>query len=222
REHFSLFGELATPIEIKCGFDVEDASRLIIGGDCEILVYADDESAGVLNVEAAFDLDGSGEFPEQGKVFAGAAVGNGQWKIGVKTLPDVGKQTLLVRSTDRVGNVSAAIPHDLDVRLPVTADEVTVDANLVRLEGTVRYRGKTVSAVEVTLTPAGKDAQPPGKKPISVRSNEEGLYEIPDLQPGPYKIRARAVIRNRVHLVDKQEILKSGPEGKHKLDLLLP
>ncbi|MEO1527934.1 MAG: carboxypeptidase-like regulatory domain-containing protein [Planctomycetota bacterium] len=192
--------------------------------DCELFVFGYDESAGIRSVEAAFDTSGTGEFPSEGKVFEGAFVGNGQWRLKVKAGANVGMQTLLIRGTDLVGNVSDPLPFDLDVRLPTEGGPQTLDPQRVLLEGDVRYRGKLLANVEVTLTRVAKEKPADAKqaKPLVAKTDEQGHFSIPNLEPGGYRLMARAVIRNRVHLIDRIETVAAKADGKQRVVLSLP
>lgn len=190
-------------------------------------VWAWDEGSDVMKVEAAFDLDESGEFPKAGNIFTGSRTSDREWSLSVDSGADAGKKTLLVRGVDRVGNRSKPVAMELEV-VSSTENTKRVEQQTVDLIGSIQWRQKGIAEAEVRLIAIADD--PPGvqaaaPKPsdsLAVRSTENGGYLIPGVSPGSYRLAARAVIRNKVHRTEKEVVVTVGPERKMRVDVELP
>ncbi|QEG01473.1 hypothetical protein Mal15_55490 [Stieleria maiorica] len=200
-----------------------------VNGQVDLEVWAWDEGSDVTKVEAAFDLEGTGEFPAAGNIFTGSRTSDRQWMLSVDSGPDAGKKSLLVRGIDRVGNESDPVSIDIEV---VSATESTkrVKQQTVDLVGTIQFRQRNVPEVEVRLIAVPADDAGAGTEPseaaaeagMSVRSNESGGYVIPGVPPGSYRLAARAVIRNRVHRTELPVEVTVGPQRTMRVDVTLP
>lgn len=202
-----------------------------VNGKLDLTAWAWDEGSRVQKVEAAFDIDGSGEFPAAGAVFTASQTSVRQWTLTVDVGAEAGKKTLLVRGVDQVGNASEPVPMDLEV---LSAGENTkrVHQQTVDLDGTILFREKAVAEAEVRLieipdpAPEGEPAAPPNPAAPSaaaaVRSTENGRYSILGVAPGNYRLAARGIIRNRVHRVEKEVVVTVGPQRKMRVDVVLP
>ncbi|MCO8120433.1 carboxypeptidase-like regulatory domain-containing protein [Stieleria sp. TO1_6] len=189
----------------------------------EFTAWSWDEGAGVKTVEAAFDADGSGEFPESGGQFTATPLDNRQWALTVNAGAETGQRTLLVRSVDRVGNASEPLSVIVEV---VSAVEgvALVKQQTVDLIGDVLLRDKAVSA-ELKLIAIPEDpAAPPASEDdaVAVQSDADGHYTIAGVAPGSYRLAARSVIRNRVHRVEQEVVVTPGPKRSMRVDVKLP
>ncbi|WP_145385867.1 carboxypeptidase-like regulatory domain-containing protein [Stieleria neptunia] len=203
-----------------------------VNSQVDLEVWAWDEGSDVTKVQAAFDVDGSGEFPAAGNIFTASRTSDRQWILTVDAGADAGKQSLLVRGVDRVGNESDPVTVEMEVVSP-TESSKRVKQQTVTLLGTVQFRENNVADAEVVLTavpedPAvapdavAPDAAPASPSGVSVRSTESGAYVIAGVSPGSYRLAARAVIRNRVHRIEQDVEVTVGPERTMRVDVTLP
>lgn len=206
---------------------VDGLSFVAVNSPLDFNVWAWDEGSDVRKVQAAFDLDGSGEFPEAGPIFSASQTSNREWVLTIDSGADAGKKTLLVRGVDQVGNTSDPVAIEVEV-VSAAESENRVKNQTVDLVGTVQLRQQGVAEAEVKLiavpedpaadAPSG-DEEDPG---VVVRSTENGGYVIPGVSPGSYRLAARAVIRNKVHRIEKEVVVTVGPERKMRVDVPLP
>lgn len=194
-----------------------------VGGPIELSVWAWDTGSGVTKVEAAFDQDGSGEFPEAGELFSAVQISSREWALTANAGADIGKKTLLVRGVDGVGNASEPVAIDVEV-VSLKEGAERVKQQTVDLIGTIQHREKVVSEAEVKLIAIPEDPtqEPDLVAAIAVRSMENGRYSIPGVAPGSYRLAARRVIRNKVHRVEKDIVVAPGPKRSMRIDVTLP
>ncbi|MCC9603427.1 carboxypeptidase-like regulatory domain-containing protein [Stieleria sp. JC731] len=192
----------------------------IAGQETDLLVFGFDEAAGVQQIEAVFDKDGSGEFPEDAKPMIAVRQSSRQWVLSAKLPADLGPHTLLVRSTDAVGNTSEPYPVDLNVQAAVEGANPS-ELPFVELLGTIQLRGKAVPGAEITLIDLAPAKAPTTSAPIVAKADSAGLYKIAKLKPGSYSLMARGVVRNRVHLVE-QTLTVPGTDPTNRHDIELP
>ncbi|WP_182869892.1 carboxypeptidase-like regulatory domain-containing protein [Stieleria mannarensis] len=202
-----------------------------VNGQVDLEVWAWDEGSDVTKVEAAFDLEGTGEFPAAGNIFTGSRTSDRQWVLTVDSGPDAGKKTLLVRGVDRVGNESDPLSIDIEV-VSATESAKRVKQQTVDLVGTIQFRERNVPEAEVRLiaVPAEDSGVGAGSSESadeeaagwSVRSTENGGYLIPGVSPGSYRLAARAVIHNRVHRTELPVEVTVGPQRTMRVDVTLP
>lgn len=191
--------------------------EVVIGAPLVVrCVGSDDGLSGVRTIEAAFDVDGSGEIAKDAELFP-AKRGDGEtWTIEVPTMPlSSGPQTLLVRATDAVGNVAKPIP--LSFVAVTEADRMAELAMKKRpLAGLVTYLGKPVPNAIVRLDMEMGKPIPP------VRTDERGRFVFADRLPGRYLVSARALVKNR-NREDEVEIeIKPPPVPVPFVELELP
>lgn len=184
----------------------------IAGKEFHLDVWGFDRGSGVQRIEAVLDQDGSGAFPKAGPTIAAIRKSLRRWDLAIKLPADVTPQTLLVRGIDEVGNVGKPFP----VSINVTAENqsTATPPAQIAVRGLVQFHGKPVPDAEITVV-TGTDANPMAKssagKPTKTRSMPNGTYQLAGLNPGKYTLMVRAVIRNRVHLVEQSIELKPSP-----------
>ncbi|WP_372896111.1 hypothetical protein, partial [Stieleria sp.] len=89
-----------------------------VNSQVDLEVWAWDEGSDVTKVQAAFDVDGNGEFPAAGNIFTASRTSDRQWILTVDSGADAGKKSLLVRGVDRVGNESDPVAVEMEVVSP--------------------------------------------------------------------------------------------------------
>lgn len=195
-------------------------------------VWAWDEAASVTEVIAAFDVEGSGEFPKAGETFSASHIKGRRWSLSVPVGAKPGTKRLLVKGIDAVGNESEPIGTEIDV-VSMEQQEQLVEAQTVTLIGKVLLRDKSVSGAELILAevpdPAVPAAEPtapgapaaPGKVFRTV-SDPEGNYALNDVPPGAYKLASRGVVRNKVHRTEQPVVVAVGPKRQQRTDVVLP
>lgn len=195
-----------------------------VGQELLLSVWAWDAGCGVEKVEAVFDLTGSGEFPAEGAVAEGILVSGRQWGLAINSGADTGAKTLLVRAIDYVGNASDPIRLPLQI-VSLEGAALQASAQKVEIAGMVLFRDKPIPEADVTLTELADPAasNPEGTASgVMVSTNDKGRYSLPNVAPGEYQIKARAVIHNRVRRIEQQVSVKPGPKRTVHVDISLP
>ena len=205
---------------------VDGLDFVAINSQLELTVWAWDEGSDVKKIEAAFDEEGTGEFPKAGPVFYGTRSSDRQWTTTIESGAEPGKKSLLVRGIDAVGNASEPVAIDVEV---VSAGENVkrIKQQTVDLIGTILLREKGIAQTEIrllTIPEAAAEGTPPAEPEVAaeVRSQENGHYRIPAVEPGTYRIAARGVVRNRVHRTEKEVNVTIGPQREMRVDVVLP
>ena len=197
-----------------------------VNQELDFEVWAWDEAASVTEVIAAFDVDGSGEFPEAGPTFSASQIQGRRWSLSVPVGARSGTRRLLVKGIDAVGNESDPIGVEIEV-VSLEQQEQLVEGQTVTLIGKVLLREKTVSGAQLLLVevadPAVAPAQPtaPGKVFRAV-SDPEGNFALNDVPPGAYKLASRGVVRNKVHRTELPVVVEVGPKRQQRTDVVLP
>eukprot|EP00913_Durusdinium_trenchii_P028470 g26698.t1 len=153
--------------------------------------------SGVKSVEFLLDADRIGIFPEKAEpAFAEpGALGNWSATIDPGKNP-AGTYTVLVRATDRAGNVSEVAKGR--VRL-LTKEESAGSAGgrANRVSGVVSFDGEPIAGATVSLSPKGAK---PGAKPSpaaktpkieNVTTDDQGRFTFLKVPPGEYVLMAK-------------------------------
>jgi hypothetical protein len=179
-------------------------AAVVIGPDVEVSIWpTDDNLSGVVKVEAGFDTSGHGKFDETIEPFELSRDANGRWfsKLPTKAL-DPGVLTLLVRATDRAGNVSDYTKVKCRIITKAEADAAAA-APLAKLFGTVFYGNDPAAGVEMTVT------SEKGPKIPAATTDASGNFSFTNIPPGKYKLAAKAVIHNKTRKTEQEVTVES-------------
>ena len=184
---------------------------VVIGPDVEVSVWAtDDNLSSVAKVEVGFDTAGHGKFDDTVEPFELSRDDTGRWfsKLPTKTL-EPGMLSLLVRMTDRAGNVSDYAKVKCRIITKAEADAAKA-APLAKLSGTVVFGNDPVAGVEMTLTSDKGPKIPPAK------TDSSGFFSFTNLPPGKYKLAAKAVLHNKTRKTEQDVTVESTEEANPK------
>ncbi|HKD36064.1 MAG TPA: SpaA isopeptide-forming pilin-related protein, partial [Pirellulales bacterium] len=171
---------------------------IVAGQDVEVSVWAtDDNLSGVVKVEVGFDTSGHGKFDDSAEAFELEHDSTGRWfsKLPTKTLQP-GDLSLLVRTTDRAGNVSDYTKVKCHIVSKAEADAAKA-APLAKFTGNVVFGNDPAADVEMTLSSDKGPKIPPTK------TDSSGNFKFTNLPPGKYKLTAKSVIHNKTRKIDQ-------------------
>lgn len=117
--------------------------------------------------------------------------------------------SLLVRMTDRAGNVSDYAKVKCRIITKAEADAAKA-APLAKLSGTVVFGNDPVAGVEMTLTSDKGPKIPPAK------TDSSGFFSFTNLPPGKYKLAAKAVLHNKTRKTEQDVTVESTEEANPK------
>ena len=123
-------------------------------------------------------------------------------KLPTKTL-NPGDITLLVRTTDAVGNEGEFKKIKCHV---VTLDQAKLESETVRLMGTVFFGSDPLPNADLSL------AGDPNLKIPPVTADEHGNFTFPAVPPGKYKLSAKGLIHNKNRKADQDITVEAGPD----------
>lgn len=186
----------------------------------DMVVSVWDEDSIVKQLEAAFDLDGSGKFPATGIINQSEILPNGQWKISVPTGAEPGEKMLLIRATDEVGNSCEPFACEVLVLSQNDTDAMILEQT-VELTGTVSFRGEMILNADLDLSAVGeiKESSQPR---VTAKTDEKGRFMFTDIPPGQYQLKARGVLRNRVRLTEIPVNIEPGPKRTVSIEVPIP
>ncbi len=187
----------------------------VIGPDVEISVWATDNNlSGVDKVEVAFDPLGAGKFSDTVEAVELQRDSEGRWftKLPTKTL-NAGDMSLLVRATDKAGNVSDFSKIKVHVVSKAEVDAAAAQAG--RLQGTVTFGQQPAPGVVLTLT---ADKAP---KIAPATTDDRGGFTFANLAPGKYKLAAKAVIHNKTRKFEQEVTVESGAVNSKPVQVVL-
>ncbi len=205
----------------------------LIEGDkpSAIVVASDGELSGAGKVEVAIDLARSGKFDDPPNApLVAKQEPDGSWLV--KLTPDeikLGENHLLVRVTDKVGNVG---PHsDIPFKM-FTKEQASIQgvAKTSRIFGTVMNGVNPVPKITVTLEappvpPAapGADSKttPPPPKFAPVTTDDRGDFTFNNVPPGKYKLSAGGLLHNKNRKADQDVVVEPPPAVSKSVKLLL-
>ncbi len=222
-----LFIDTAPPI-VGPVQPTNHAGFVPVNSSLEISAWAWDAGSGVKQVEAVFDVTGSGEFPAKGKFVQATRVSDREWALVIAAGEKPGPQTLLVRGVDRVGNHSDPVRMSLEI-VSLTEGKARVKQQTVEIAGSVIFRDEFVPGAEVRLIAISKTAEESdgeahhgGGSAVVVQTKPNGRYSITGVPPGDYVLNARGVIRNRVRRMERKIVVAAGPQRTVQVDVDLP
>jgi hypothetical protein len=195
--------------------------------DLELSVWASDANlSGVRQVEVALDKDGSGDFGEVNQPVAAKSTTGIRWSasLSTKDVPQ-GPAVVLIRATDRVGNVSKVRTELIQL---VAASELpsTSSPTMGTVTGVVTFLGVPIPDARVQLTPtqasttaanpaaatnSADAAQPPQPQQMEAKTDETGTFRLENVAPGQYTVTAKGLARNRVRKVTQEVTVEPGP-----------
>jgi hypothetical protein len=215
-----ITAELTTDPTVAMGTEVGVTARL----DDGLL-------SGVAQVDVAFDQARSGQFPPEGSLRAELNA-SGLWTASVPTagLPR-GAYNLMLRATDRVGNVSELRKIRVQV-VPEEELQPSGDALLGDIEGTVIFGSAPQASIRVRLSrlPDENGTQPPPAAPAGdaeatavseTRTDPSGKFAFRKIPSGSYRIEANGVVFNKPRSAERT-VRFSPPQSLPPIELKLP
>lgn len=179
---------------------------VLAGDDLEVIVQtADHAMSGVAKVEVGFDVARSGQFDESLPPVE-AVAGEGSTWVAMLPTGDVapGTYTILVLASDEVGNTSEFGKVKIRILTPEQAEALT-KAAVNRISGNVYYGKDPLPKADVWLE--DEDGEQIG----SVKTNSRGYFEITEVPPGKYRLKARGLARNRPRTAEREIEIKPPP-----------
>ncbi|MCE9605181.1 MAG: carboxypeptidase regulatory-like domain-containing protein [Planctomycetia bacterium] len=212
----------SAPLEIGLDGAAPQISRLelkpgrtvAVGGELVVDAWSTDaEMSGTGKIEIGFDVDGSGKFSEKEPPLPALSVAPTRWSLKLPTDKLVpGKATVLVRATDRVGNVGEYSKLALTV---VSAADAAALARAAgsRLTGTVRYGTDPLEKAVVSLLGAED------KQIATAESDAAGFFALEAVPAGTYKLTARGLAKNKPRKYEQPLTVPAPPAKVPRLDL---
>ncbi|HTN74911.1 MAG TPA: carboxypeptidase-like regulatory domain-containing protein [Pirellulaceae bacterium] len=168
------------------------------------MLMVDKGQSGVDKVEVAIDAGGTGAFGEKAAPLPAVLNKAGRYEVKLPTVDLApGSYTLLVRASDRVGNVSDFMPLK-GLIIASTGAEGGDTTNTIT--GLVQFGKKNLEGFEVTLT-----SEPPVVLAPAL-TNARGQFTIKGVPAGKYKVIAQGVVRNKVSRGEVEITVKPPPE----------
>lgn len=185
-------GPVIESVELKPGRDVA------VGEDLEVSVWAwDADLSGVAKVEVGYSGK-DGKFSEESPPVEAELKANVRWVAALPTKDrELGTYTVLIRATDRVGNVGQVRKETVRLLPAGSKPKVERSGEGGHLVGTVSYGDELLSGAEVTLESVDAD----GPTFDTVTTDENGRFDFYKVPPGEYKLGARGVARNKLRRV---------------------
>ena len=179
------------------------AGAVVIGGKLKLTVIAsDNDLSGVAKVEAAIDVERTGQFAAIAKPIVLDLTMEGNWEVLVPTGElKSGLHTLLVRATDRVGNMSDITKIRLTAVTPEEAEQLS--AVPVPLTGVVTFGGQPVPEARVSAVSADRPKVEP------VVTDNTGNFRLNGLTPGTWMLQAKGVTRNKTRTAEVEVTIKA-------------
>jgi hypothetical protein len=200
----------------------------VIGGDLEVSVIAnDDELSGIAKVEAMFDMARSGQFAADAAPIPATLEASGRWVAKLPTAAlSRGAYTVLVRATDRMGNVSDISKVRVQAVTPAEVASAKEAAKLGRVAGIVVFGQEPQAGIKVTLTldPAAPPPPPAaGPPPVfaPTTTDDAGAFAFEHVPPGKYKATAEGLIHNKRRKIEVPVAVEP-PLATEPLRLKLP
>jgi hypothetical protein len=170
---------------------LKSAGAVTIGPELGVDAIVSDELSSTAKVEFTFDLSNTRKFADGVVPIQGKSDSSGNWTALIPTAElKPGGNALLVRTTDKVGNISPVTVMKFSA---VTAKEAEVQkASLtVALTGRVSFGGMPAADIVVSAKSAGDRMIGP------VSTDSTGTFNLEGAGPGKWIVTAKAVIRNK-------------------------
>ncbi len=175
------------------------------------MLMIDEAQSGIDKVEVAIDAAGAGAFGEQAAPLPATLNKAGRYEVKLPTTDLApGSYTILVRASDRVGNVSEFLPLK-GLIIAGTGTEGGETTNTVT--GVVQFGKRNLEGFEVTLQ---------GEPPLElapVISDAQGRFAIKKVPAGKYKVAARGIVRNKVSTAEVEITVKPLPDVVPSIEL---
>jgi hypothetical protein len=175
--------------------------QIEVGTELGVRVFSNvNDLSGVQKVEAVFDsveLSGPAAAAEEKPPWEVAkSEGSESWIATLKTQDlGLGFHTVLVRATDKVGNVGPIFRDQIELVVKKPEVKLTPEQEKARLANTVTGRvtwyGRQASAAKVTLESPAAPAMNP------VTADADGGFSFEKVPPGAYTLKAESVINNK-------------------------
>ncbi len=193
---------------------VEPTGVAEIGKPLRVAATAEDDGlSGVNLVEVGIDIDGKGEFSEAAPPLKATRSAEGQWIAELPTATlQAGRTSLLVRATDKVGNVGPYFSYPIEVETAeMVADKALNTPN--RVSGSVSYESSLIPNAEIALL------DEKGVKVAITKSNQQGFFRFSAVKPGKYKVTANGLWKNRPRLAETVINVEAPPKPAVRVDL---
>ena len=214
------------PVELIFDSEAPRLSRLqlapgpnvVQGGELEVSVLASDQGlSGVAKVEAGFDLQRRGEFGDEPAPLAGSLQPDGRWVVNVPTAElKPGVYSVLVRSTDRLGNASDYL------KVPVKV--ISQDAARAGMPAPNRVRGRVVYG-KLGKSPVGgatvRLIAKGDQKAIQATTDEDGRFAFDQVVPGEYELAAEVLVRGNQRSAKLGLQVPAPPTAVEPVELIL-
>ncbi len=178
------------------------------GIDLLIRVGVDDARlSGIASVELKIDSQGAGKFADSAAApKACVRESDGSWTLSTPTAElKPGRATLIVRATDRVGNISEESKTVLTI-LSEQDWKAKLKSTTHDLSGRVSYSDDPLPNAKVTL----EDEK--GVVVNATKTDERGAFRFLGVQAGKYKVLAIGVMKNRPRKAE-QPVEVGGPQA---------
>lgn len=198
------------------GVELEPGASFAQGTDLTVRVGVDDAKlSGVVKVEAVIDSKGVSKFEDaEGAPKTGERLADGTWTVKLPTKPVLpGRSTLIVRATDRVGNKSELSKTILEV-ISEEEWENRLKSAVQEVSGTVIYADNPLPNAKVTLEDEKGNIVHKGM------TDARGMFRIPSVQVGKYKVSAIGTMKNRPRRAERQIELVAPPAPPPRLRLI--
>ena len=192
--------------------------RMVTQGDeLEIRIRANDDLSNVEVVQVSTDPLG---FDAEAKVEPVDAVRqNESWVHSIDTKETaVGWHKLYFRARDKAGNDSTV--SDLSVRI-LAPPKPKPPPTVFTLKGPVSFLDHPIPDATVSLVGVTDEEPPKAIEPRTVKTNADGEFELTNIRPGNYLIKAVGIYRNEVRKSVMKYTVKATKEEVQPLNLML-
>lgn len=198
------------------GVELDPGATFAQAKDLVVRVGVDDAKlSGVVKVEVVIDSKGVGKFEDvEGAPKTAERQPDGAWTVTLPTkavLP--GRSTLLVRATDRVGNKSEVSKTVLEI-ISEQEWESRLKSAVQEVSGTVLYSDNPLTNAKVTI----EDEK--GNVVHKAMTDGRGMFRIPSVQVGKYKLVAIGTMKNRPRRAERTLEIEAPPAPPPRLRLI--
>lgn len=194
--------------------ELKPGRTIAIGTELTVDVWSTDaEMSGTGKVEIGYDVDATGKFSEKEPPLPAISTQPTKWSLKMPTdklLP--GRATLLIRATDRVGNLGEYTKMVLQVVSAADAAAIAKAAGS-RVIGVVRYGPAPLEKAVVALTGADD------KEIAAAETDAAGFFALEAVPAGTYKLSARGLARNKPRKYEQTLTVPAPPAKVPRLEL---